>query len=502
MTSSGLFGLCLLTLVWHGLALDPVPAECRPGRCSAPVHSVDCRWLAPRFFCDATSFRCEHSDSSCGFSGTGFESLEGCEANCSKKVLCYRPMEPGTSPGRSPVEMPKFFYNISSETCEPFTFRGNGSNGNIFHSQEECEALCAGVKGPGPECRPGRCSAPVHTFDCRWLAPRFFCNATSFRCEHSDSSCGFNGTGFESLDGCEANCRQKGPASECQKGRCSAPVHTVDCRWLAPRFFCNATSFRCEHSDSSCGFNGTGFESLEGCEANCSKKVLCYRPMEPGTSLSRNPVEMPKFFYNISSETCERFTFRGNGSNGNIFKSQEECEALCAGVKGPGPECRPGRCSSPVHTFDCRWLAPRFFCNTTSFRCEHSDSSCGFNGTGFESLEGCDANCSKKEDQKPSGSPAGPHPVQDPVSTEGQKPGGSPADTSETDASAPNVGMIVGISLPLVLVLVLLLLVAFRCSLKRLLCTCLEPVHWYQQVQDRDGGPDNSWPPSGLMLDS
>ena len=40
------------------------------------------------------------------------------------------------------------------------------------------------------------------------------------------------------------------------------------------------------------------------------------------------------FFYNVSSERCEAFFFRGSGSNGNLFRTVKECEGLCDGVKG------------------------------------------------------------------------------------------------------------------------------------------------------------------------
>ncbi|XP_034403642.1 uncharacterized protein LOC117741066 isoform X5 [Cyclopterus lumpus] len=114
------------------------------------------------------------------------------------------------------------------------------------------------------------------------------------------------------------------------------------CRIGTPRFFYNRTSYRCERFFSGCGSSRNSFSSQEGCEALCSEKYLCYRPMEHGqrppspfiNGLPPGPEVLPPnfFFYNVSSWRCEDFYFKGSMSNGNIFRSEEQCEGLCGGV--------------------------------------------------------------------------------------------------------------------------------------------------------------------------
>ncbi len=41
-----------------------------------------------------------------------------------------------------------------------------------------------------------------------------------------------------------------------------------------------------------------------------------------------------RFFYNVTSQSCQRFIYGGCEANKNNFDSQDECEALCSGVTG------------------------------------------------------------------------------------------------------------------------------------------------------------------------
>ncbi|KAM6932813.1 uncharacterized protein PEZ65_007923 [Lycodopsis pacificus] len=76
-----------------------------------------------------------------------------------------------------------------------------------------------------------------------------------------------------------------------------------------------------------------------GVHSNVRDDDRCYRPVEYGV---RPPMRYSKdtgvsipnfFFYNVSSWSCEGFHFKGSGSNGNIFRTVEECESVCGDVK-------------------------------------------------------------------------------------------------------------------------------------------------------------------------
>ncbi|XP_044211035.1 papilin-like isoform X6 [Thunnus albacares] len=110
---------------------------------------------------------------------------------------------------------------------------------------------------------------------------------------------------------------------------CSEFMNCSSCQSGIPRFFYNRTSYRCERFHAGCGSNRNSFETQEGCEALCNKKFRCYRPMQYGAGSSN----ISMFFYNMKSQSCERFNFSGYGSNGNIFQTEEECENLCGDIK-------------------------------------------------------------------------------------------------------------------------------------------------------------------------
>ncbi|XP_067451727.1 uncharacterized protein [Thunnus thynnus] len=110
---------------------------------------------------------------------------------------------------------------------------------------------------------------------------------------------------------------------------CSEFMNCSSCQSGILRFFYNRTSYRCERFHAGCGSNRNSFETQEGCEALCSKKFRCYRPMQYGAGSSN----ISMFFYNMKSQSCERFNFSGYGSNGNIFQTEEECENLCGHIK-------------------------------------------------------------------------------------------------------------------------------------------------------------------------
>ncbi|KAK2846501.1 hypothetical protein Q5P01_009500 [Channa striata] len=132
--------------------------------------------------------------------------------------------------------------------------------------------------------------------------------------------------------------RKRASGSANERLRCFDSMNYSSCSSGGPRFFYNGTSFRCERFFSGCGSNKNSFETREGCEALCNEKFRCYRPSRYGGCSAR----FLKFFYNTTSQRCERFDFSGCGSNGNIFSTAEECERLCADAEGTTPSVRTG----------------------------------------------------------------------------------------------------------------------------------------------------------------
>nr|XP_046171511.1 kunitz-type protease inhibitor 2 [Oncorhynchus gorbuscha] len=63
------------------------------------------------------------------------------EVNSTDK--CRMPMVVGSCR----AAFPKYYYDVTNQTCKLFIYGGCNGNGNNFHSQEECEGACSGVTG-------------------------------------------------------------------------------------------------------------------------------------------------------------------------------------------------------------------------------------------------------------------------------------------------------------------------------------------------------------------
>ncbi|CDQ62862.1 unnamed protein product [Oncorhynchus mykiss] len=63
------------------------------------------------------------------------------EVNSTDK--CRMPMVVGSCR----AAFPKYYYDVTNQTCKLFIYGGCNGNANNFHSQEECEGACSGVTG-------------------------------------------------------------------------------------------------------------------------------------------------------------------------------------------------------------------------------------------------------------------------------------------------------------------------------------------------------------------
>ncbi|XP_045580363.1 kunitz-type protease inhibitor 2 isoform X2 [Salmo salar] len=63
------------------------------------------------------------------------------EVNSTDK--CLMPMVVGSCR----AAFPKYYYDVTNQTCKLFIYGGCNGNGNNFYSQEECEGACSGVTG-------------------------------------------------------------------------------------------------------------------------------------------------------------------------------------------------------------------------------------------------------------------------------------------------------------------------------------------------------------------
>ncbi|XP_078366590.1 uncharacterized protein LOC144650724 isoform X3 [Oculina patagonica] len=151
---------------------------------------------------------------------------------------------------------PRWYFDIESQMCEPFLYKGSGGNENNFKTKAACMQKCSHAAGDV-------CSLPLHPGPCMANMPRWFYNSETEECE-----------AFV-YGGCRANANNFKTETEC-KNACSADVicklkpEVGRCKGYFPRYFFNHTSGQCDKFIyGGCEGNGNRFPTLELCQKKC-----------------------------------------------------------------------------------------------------------------------------------------------------------------------------------------------------------------------------------------
>ncbi|KAH6926583.1 hypothetical protein HPB50_019824 [Hyalomma asiaticum] len=117
---------------------------------------------------------------------------------------------------------------------------------------------------------------------------------------------------------------------------------------------------------------------------------VCKLPKKPGRCLAY----MPRYYYNTTTGTCQRFIYGGCEGNENNFETLKQCQAKCAPAL-PNPVCNETKYRGP-----CLGYFPRYYFNNVSKTCEKFVyGGCRGNGNNFHTLEECQNTCWVSLDQ-------------------------------------------------------------------------------------------------------
>ncbi|XP_017277888.1 tissue factor pathway inhibitor 2 isoform X2 [Kryptolebias marmoratus] len=117
-----------------------------PQICRFPKEEGHCRALLPRYFFNMTTMQCEpFSYGGCGGNSNRFQDLASCREYCSPQktvpILCLDPLDKG----KCSASITRYYYNTATKKCEEFVYTGCGGSNNNFVSRQSCTDVC--VKG-------------------------------------------------------------------------------------------------------------------------------------------------------------------------------------------------------------------------------------------------------------------------------------------------------------------------------------------------------------------
>ncbi|CAG02122.1 unnamed protein product [Tetraodon nigroviridis] len=228
------------------------------------------------------------------------------------QARCRLPMKVGSCR----AAFPRFFYDVTNQSCREFIYGGCEANANNFEAKEDCEATCRGVTGSvlPDESRSAHEKAPR-------MAPRLY------------------------------QVMSAGDFAE----QCGAEPEVGPCRAALPHWYFDSEAGSCKpFVYGGCRGNRNNYPSKQKCEDTCtgvtvlpaSKKVGVADDLEehcvakPDAGPCR--AAFPAFFYDPDTNSCQPFIYGGCRGNGNRYNSREECLSRCS-VNGRVHFGRAGR---------------------------------------------------------------------------------------------------------------------------------------------------------------
>ncbi|XP_030254086.1 kunitz-type protease inhibitor 2 isoform X2 [Sparus aurata] len=251
----------------------------------------------------------------------------------SNNIRCRLPPKVGSCR----ASFPKFFYNVTNQSCQKFVYGGCEGNDNKFDSQDECETVCSGVSGP---VLPVDSTPPPRIpVKAARMVPAFSTDVS----QDDEAPVDSEPAATEIVQ-----VQEKEMSAEDFAEHCGAEPEVGPCRASFQRWYHDRKTGSCQSFIyGGCNGNKNNFDSKESCVAACTVLVLpsskksdvkdstehkghCVGTPDPGPCRAA----FTMFYYDASTSTCQSFIYGGCRGNNNRYSSLEECMASCGPSTG------------------------------------------------------------------------------------------------------------------------------------------------------------------------
>uniref|UniRef100_A0A0K2VB06 Papilinlike [Apis florea] n=1 Tax=Lepeophtheirus salmonis TaxID=72036 RepID=A0A0K2VB06_LEPSM len=306
--------------------------------CKLPQVPGTCGDYLERFYFDIDEGVCKpFYYGGCDGNKNNFKSMENCQSRCSvdysipiaqefKLEFCLLSKDVGVVDEQNPKEQNRWYYDSSDGVCKQMQFKGRRGNGNRFLTRQDCEASCRESQNI--------CTLPKVRGPCNSQIDSFWFDEDKNSCfKFTWGGCQGNGNRFESMEFCEAKCKDTGSGAPSKEKAnvdiCNLPIDSGPCTDRIPNWYFNTKNGKCSaFIYSGCEGNANRFITQEQCDRNCGifkGKNVCGSQMDIGPCVGR----FKKWYFDLHTRTCHEFTFGGCEGNGNRFSSLGECETVC-----------------------------------------------------------------------------------------------------------------------------------------------------------------------------
>ncbi|KAI3410398.1 hypothetical protein GPALN_004499 [Globodera pallida] len=333
-------------------------------------------------------------------------------ANPGTTVCCpSEPIDPCLQPVESGVghdQLERFAFDVQSQQCTPFTYRGLKGNRNNFLSQDQCEMACSPNPCPSgnpfvgadgriqscavstsmstcpngfwchiggnsattvccPEANPNPCQLPMSTGEGPFRLERFYFDLVSKTCK-SFIYKGLKGNqnNFHNLRSCQLSCL---PLDNPCIGQ---PAKSAS----GQVFFCSASNRDICPVNFWCHL-GAVPETTVCCPGATNP---CSVPLSPGTGNAG----LARWYYNADERQCVSFQYNGKRGNQNNFLTPDECRGACPAQL----------CLLSVDRGSCSGRQTRYAFDRQKSQCVPFEySGCGGNLNNFLTMQECQQIC-------------------------------------------------------------------------------------------------------------